>query len=116
MGIDTTNEMLKDMLEKILFHKNQLHDLKSGITRLQEGTISVKEFRQIIFMQRQKIFDELLDFFPFYVNHQFKTREINDFCKCEDEKSQINEIKERDKYLLEIYERLRIIKNQIKKN
>ena len=113
MGFDTTNEMLKDMLEKILFDENQLNDLKAGITRLQEGTISVNEFRRIIFMQRQDIFDELLDFFPFYVNHQFKSREISNFCIYDDENSQLKEIKKRDEYLLEIYQRLQAIKNQI---
>jgi len=113
MRFDTTNEILKDMLEKILFDDNKLNDLKAGITRLQEGTITVNEFRQIIFMQRQDIFDELLDFFPFYANHQFKSREINNFCIHDDENSQLKEIKKRDEYLLEIYQRLQAIKNQI---
>lgn len=104
--------MLKDMLEKILFDENRLEALKHVIMDLQEGSLDSKAFRQVIFSQRQQMFEELLEFFPFYVKHQHASRNIEEFTSSKaDEHGSGNE-REKDAFLVEIYQRLKSLRER----
>lgn len=113
MSSDTKDEMLKDMLEKIIFDDKRLDELKAGILKFQEGNLTDKDLRQLIFTQHQDTFDELLDFFPFYVEHIGKSKKIDDFIKNKENLIQSREIEERDKYFIELLKRLQAINNHI---
>jgi len=114
MSFDKNKEMLKDMLEEILFGEKKLDALKKIITEFNNGVGNAKSIKEELFLQRQEIFNELLDFFPFYVEHLEKSKAIDDFSGKFPEHLSSEEIKKRDELLVEILNRLKTIKNELK--
>ena len=62
------NNFLKELLEKILFNENDLIKLKVSINQLISGTLSSREFKQKIIHFRTSLLEELMRFYPYYLN------------------------------------------------
>lgn len=61
-------DILKGLVEKVLFHQDNLNVLKNKITQLSRNEISQKEMKHLILNQRATMLDEILELFPFFIN------------------------------------------------
>jgi hypothetical protein len=60
-------DILKGLVEKVLFHQDNLNVLKTKITQLSRNEISQKEMKQLILNQRAMMLDEIIELFPFFI-------------------------------------------------
>lgn len=105
--------MFRETLEKIVFNEEKLDALKKMITSLDKKLISTREFRKEIFGLLNEIFEEIVDFFPFYVSQQQKSKEIDVFISEPSEYEISGQLEERDALLSEIFDRLKGIRDNI---
>ncbi|MFX1276032.1 MAG: hypothetical protein ACFFBP_18160 [Promethearchaeota archaeon] len=106
MSFDKNEEMLKDMLEKIIFDESKLEVLKEMISKLEHGLLPAKKLREEIIFHREEIFKELLDFFPFYVEHLLKSKSIDEFASETIKNISSKDLNDRESLLIEVYDRL----------
>jgi len=60
-------DILKGLVEKVLFDQDNLNLLKIKITQLSQNEISQKKMKQLILNQRAIMLDEILELFPFFI-------------------------------------------------
>jgi len=60
-------DILKGLVEKVIFDQDNLNSLKTKITQLSRDEISPKEMKQLILNQRAVMLDEILELFPFFI-------------------------------------------------
>lgn len=67
-------DILKGLVEKVIFDQDSLNLLKIKITQLSRDEISPKEMKQLILNQRAMMLDEILELFPYFI----KNLQVND--------------------------------------
>ena len=67
-------DILKGLVEKVIFDQDNLNLLKIKITQLSRDEITPKEMKQLILNQRGMMLDEILELFPFFI----KSLQISD--------------------------------------
>ncbi|MHA1372923.1 MAG: hypothetical protein ACTSVI_06995 [Promethearchaeota archaeon] len=67
-------DILKGLVEKVIFSGDNLNLLKLKITQLSRDKITPKEMKQLILNQRATMLNEILELFPFFI----KRREESD--------------------------------------
>ena len=92
-------EILYEMLEKIVFNEVQLTILKKGIEKVANGYLTPKDLRKQIIVQRVKLIEDLIEFFPFYVKQSLTEQKLTSFT---DTTSMKTELDERNNLLEEI--------------
>jgi len=60
-------DILKGLVEKVIFSGDNLNLLKIKITQLSRDEITPKEMKQLILNQRATMLDEILELFPFFI-------------------------------------------------
>ena len=77
-------DILKGLVEKVIFSGDNLNLLKIKITQLSRNEITPKEMKQLILNQRATMLDEILELFPFFIknlqendNSRAKSSDIN---------------------------------------
>lgn len=94
---------LRELLEKILFDENELIKLKNGIGQLVSGDLSSREFKERIIQLRTSLLEELMKFYPYYLNQCIQE---NPFSKDQNKDTYKQQLKERDSLLERIGIRL----------
>jgi hypothetical protein len=61
-------DILKGLVEKVIFDQDNLNSLKTKIKQLSRDEITPKEMKQLILNQRAIMLDDILELFPFYIN------------------------------------------------
>ncbi len=61
-------DILKGLVEKVIFDQDNLNSLKTKIKQLSRDEITQKEMKQLILNQRAIMLDDILELFPFYIN------------------------------------------------
>lgn len=106
---------LEEMLEKIVFDKDNLNNLKSALNKIRNGELSVSELGKIIVELRSRILERLIEFIPFHLKQAQTYNVLTEFTEDHSNTSQLeHELEERNQ-LLEtvgrrinrIYEKLR---------
>ncbi|MFX0104429.1 MAG: hypothetical protein ACFE75_02930 [Candidatus Hodarchaeota archaeon] len=101
------NNNLEEMLEKIVFDKENLTILKNAISKVDTGEISLKELRQQIIELRVRLLDNLLKFFPFYLKQAITEKSLRDFTQDTNNMAQLEqELEERNELLEEVGTRI----------
>ena len=73
---------LRELLERILFDEKELTKLKDGIVQLTMGNLSSRELKEQIIQFRTSFLEELLKFFPYYLEqYSKKISASNEFDK-----------------------------------
>lgn len=62
-------DILKGLVEKVIFSGDNLNLLKIKITQLSRDEITPKEMKQLILNQRATMLDEILELFPFFIKN-----------------------------------------------
>lgn len=62
------SKSFKSLLEKIIFDRTNLDNLKEAVKLFQEGKITVKQFKKKLLLDKVNIMEELLEIFPHYVH------------------------------------------------
>jgi len=108
----TRDNILADLLEKILFNKKQLDILKNSIEHVSTGKFTPKQLRKQIIKFRVQIIDKLIEFFPFYHKQIFLEESLGSDNKPN---PQIREnLKEKNQLLEEISLRINKIYSKLK--
>jgi hypothetical protein len=89
---------IEELLEKIVFDPKELNKLKKSISNLTSGIIKPHQIKKLILKSYIRIFEELVEFIPFYFEQELNKRTINSELEAE--------IKEKDKFLEELGERI----------
>ena len=94
-------DILKGLVEKVIFEQDNLNLLKLKINQLSRDEITPKEMKQIILNQRAMMLEEILELFPFFIKNLHQ--EDNSRTKSNDNNTSVLEQKlgEREE-LLEI--------------
>jgi len=114
MNMET--EQLYGLLEKIIFNETEFAILKESIINLSSGKITSKDLREIILKNRIRILEDIVDFFPFYVNH-FSDKNLfdNRNKKIKENKELEENIKEREEFLELVGKKINNILRNIKR-
>ena len=115
-GMSMETEQLYGLLEKIIFNETEFAILKESIVSLNSGEITSKELRNIIFKNRIRILEDLIDFFPFYLNH-FSSKNLVDVSNkdLKENKELEKRIKKREELLELVGKKINNILTNIKK-
>ena len=117
-------DILKGLVEKVIFNQDNLNLLKIKINRLSRDEITSKEMKQLILNQRAVMLDEILELFPFFI----KNLQENDNSRMQSSDINISEFEQKlgeREELLELVARriqglvegnLTIEKNEVKKS
>ena len=62
-------DILKGLVEKVIFEQDNLNLLKLKINQLSRDEITPKEMKQIILNQRAMMLEEILELFPFFIKN-----------------------------------------------
>lgn len=113
MDVIKKDDRLYSLLEKIIFNENEFKLLKTTINEVSEGKIQPKSLRNLIIQDRIRILEDLVEFFPFYI--QYSVQQFNK--SIERNSYQTDEIlnqkiKEREKLLEIIAKRLNDLVNK----
>jgi hypothetical protein len=105
------NDQIEQIVEKIIFNKSELDQLKIAIKNFSIGKINSKELKQLLLQCRGRMVDEVTDFVLF-IPGRFKNRQVE---KSQEEKlnsstkveSQLRkEIEEKNELLETVAERV----------
>jgi len=111
----TKGKILKDIIEEVLFNKNELDQLKQLINDLYDRRLTPKELRVYIFDQKNKNMDKLVELFPYLI----KQLKMNDSPTQITENSldvkRQAELLEKDKFIEHIGMRVNTIFNKLNK-
>jgi hypothetical protein len=97
------NNFLRELLEKILFNEKDLTKLKTSINQLLTGTLSSREFKQRIIHFRTFLLEELMKFYPYYLN-QYSEKVL--FSNDQSKNNHQQQLEQRDSLLETIGTRL----------
>ena len=92
-------DILKGLVEKVLFHQDNLNVLKTKITQLSRNEISQKEMKQLILNQRASMLDEILELFPFYIKKIQENRNSRTNSSNSDTSELEKKLREREELL-----------------
>jgi len=104
---NSNNTYYEELLEKIVFNPEELNILKKTITDLSVGIIKPQQLKKLILKNYIRIFEEVSEFIPFYFEQELKKRSIDPNLS--------EEIREKDKFLEELGERINNIYLKLKK-
>lgn len=106
---------LEEMLEKIVFDKDNLIKLKSAIDKVDSGEISLKELRQKIIELRVLLLNGLIKFIPFYLKLATTKKSLGEFSQNKTNTTQLGqELQERNELLEKVGSRLNRIYETLK--
>lgn len=106
---------LEEMLEKIVFDKDNLVMLKTAINKVNTGEISLKELRQQIIELRARLLDGLIKFLPFYLKQATTKKSLGEFSQNKTNTSQIQqELHERNELLEKVGSRINRVYETLK--
>jgi len=109
-------DQLYGLLEKIIFNETEFKILKESIVNLNSGKITPGELRKIILKNRIRILEDLVDFFPFYLNHFSNKNSVDDSNEnLKKNKELIEKIQEREELLEFVGKKIHNILINIKK-
>lgn len=101
---------LDDMLEKIVFEKQNLGKLREAIKKFNSGQLTLTQFREQILLLRIEILEALKSFIPFQIHLVNTNKEVSEFAEGSSTSSKLQqEIHERDELLETIGTRLKKI-------
>ncbi|MBY9003436.1 MAG: hypothetical protein KGD73_05655, partial [Candidatus Lokiarchaeota archaeon] len=83
-------DILKGLVEKVIFEQDNLNLLKLKINQLSRDEITPKEMKQIILNQRAMMLEEILELFPFFIKN---LQEDNSRTKSNDNNTSVLEQK-----------------------
>jgi hypothetical protein len=106
------------VLEKIVFNKEELAELKDFITKFSTGEIDTTQLKQYILQTRIRIINDLTEFFPFYVEKmKIKEESLKNIKKNKGADGDISrlleQIKERDDLLNNLIPRILNLEKKI---
>lgn len=113
--IDSHERILRDSLEKIIFNDEDFKILKETINDLSVGRIETKRLREKIIKCRIQMLEELVEFFPFYLNQELKRHTIEKFSEDRDILNLEEKLKERNLFLEEIGHKINNLFKKLKK-
>ncbi|MFX0004442.1 MAG: hypothetical protein ACFE9C_04730 [Candidatus Hodarchaeota archaeon] len=94
---------LEEMLEKILFDKDNLGDLRKALTKTRKGELSFSDLGKCILELRSRIMDRLLEFIPFHLKQAYTNNTLTEFAGKNSDSFQLeHELEERNSFLEKI--------------
>ena len=84
-------DILKGLVEKVIFSGDNLNLLKIKISQLSRDEITPKEMKQLILNQRATMLDEILELFPFF----FKKLQENDNSRTNSSDINISDLEQK---------------------
>jgi hypothetical protein len=110
------NENLYNMIENIVFDKENLETLKIAINNASNGRLPAKELRELIIQSRLKITQKIAAFFPFYHKQLTTEDSLEKFRNSSDVNTpQLEEeLNDKNKLLEEIGSRVNNIFHKLK--
>lgn len=106
---------LEEMLEKIVFDKDNLAILKTAINKVDSGEISLKELRQQIIDLRVRLLEGLIKYIPFYLKQTTSKKSLVEFTMNNTNNNQLEqELKERNELLEKVGSRINRIYETLK--
>lgn len=109
---EISEKLLSENLEKILFQERDFNTIKDTLNNLLIGAIEPKTFKEVLVELRFKLFNELINFFPFYNERCKNNKALNEFTSL----TTTSEVKKRDELLTEVATRLDTIYTRLKGN
>jgi hypothetical protein len=92
---------IEEMLEKIVFDKTNLVELKDGLMKLKTGELSIDRFGKKILELRGHILQRLIEFFPFHLKQAHTTKTLSEYTENGQNTSQLKKDLEKKDHLLE---------------
>ena len=89
-------------MEKIIFNENDLKELQAVITNVSSGKHAPRLLKEKIIISRVRILEELKDLFPFFMNQIVKKQSIEDYIENNQNSDLIEELKEKNEFLVDI--------------
>jgi hypothetical protein len=109
------NINLEEVLEKIIFDKDNLTMLKEVINKVGTGQLSLRELRQKIIELRAHLLDELVKFVPFYIKQTASVNSLKEFTQDEYNITKLeNELREKNEFLTRIGSRINNVYEKLK--
>ncbi|MFX0136971.1 MAG: hypothetical protein ACFFDN_25255 [Candidatus Hodarchaeota archaeon] len=94
---------IEEILEKIVFDKDNLAILKTAINKVDSGEISSKELRQQIIELRTRLLNRLIKYIPFYLKLVTTKKSLGEFSKDKTNTTQLQqELQERNELLKKV--------------
>lgn len=108
--IITSSNNIEEFLERIVFDKENLKDLKKALIKAKSGEISINDLGKEILGLRAKILLALKDFIPFQLKQENINNMLTEFNEENPTISQLeHELEERNKLLENIGNRINVI-------
>lgn len=107
-------DLLYEMLEKIIFDEAQLNILKKGIEKVADGYLTPKELRKQIIELRIRLIEQLIEFFPFFLNQSLTENKLNEFTETGDLSILSKELEEKNSLFEEIGTKVNNIYRKLK--
>lgn len=110
------NEQLRETLEKIVFNEELLDVLKNAIDGATADKMSSKQLKLLIIEQRTKIFEDLLEFFPYQVENYLALNSLDEFTSNQVDPELNRELEEKNQFLEEVSMRINRIHEKLRDN
>lgn len=108
------NDQLYEVLEKIVFNEELLDVLKNAIDGATVDKMSSKQLKLLIIEQRTKIFEDLLEFFPYHVKQYLILNSLDAFTNSQGDPELNRELEEKNQFLEEVGIRISRIHEKLK--
>jgi hypothetical protein len=101
------NLVIDKLLEKIVFDKDNLSELKNALNKTKSGELSVSELGKKILELRSHILKKLIEFIPFHIKQTYTHNALTEFSENTINKSQLeHDLEEKDRFLEKIGQRI----------
>lgn len=91
---------IEEILEKIVFDKDNLDDLKKVLMEARSGKISIKDLGKTIIKLRAHILEALKEFIPFHLKRESTSKSLAEFTQRSPNSPQLeNELEEKNQLL-----------------
>ncbi len=101
---DGQQQILSEMVEKILFNEKELEILRELINKVGRGSTDPKQLRTAIIENREIIKNKILNLFPFYHKQISYQRQIDNFAERDVSLEKIKELEEKNELLRKVGE------------
>ena len=113
----TTNkhEVLNDMIEKVLFNKAQLNELKDFINQVDSGQVSPKDVRMLILTQKEKNLEKLVELISFSLKQGKINNSHKSFSEDPPNRDILDELQEKNSFLEKVGIKVNNLVNELTK-
>ena len=111
----TEDNVLHNIIENVLFNKEQLNQLKQLINDLYDRRLTPKELKTHIVEQRTHYIEKLLELFPYYIRQTKMNDSLNEFTGDFLDNKTRNELQEKNEFMEHIAIRVNEIFNKLNK-